>query len=357
MSYIYIVTDLETGDIREELPLTSFKFGRVIGGAAGWTAKAPLFTPGFNKFTEAVIGPGRSAIWVMKNGVTQFGGIIWSVQANVKERTIQLGGSDHWSYFSKRFLTSNQTFTDVDQFQIVRDLLAVAQNNSINTIGYTASSGTSGVNRTVEYLGDDNRSYTDMVSELANKTNGFDFTSVALGDPASGFTAQLQMANRIGIEVNVTFQLGKNIESLTFSRDAWDMGNHIIVTGRTTDPDGEIIPQIEYASDAPSLNSYPQLDLKRASPLQGEGLDRYADALLLANKTPREQISMTVRADDTDAVFGSYSIGDDVRVIGDYGYATFDGRYRILSMSVEIDDRGKETITLNLTDVNDTVVF
>lgn len=357
--YSYILTSLLDGSIREEIPLESIKYSRPISDSGGFTATAPLWTgatiDAFNKITRTNIQPSNTELWVLRDGVVIWGGIIWTVKASVENRRLTIGGQDHWSYFSHRLFDKRQTWTNIEQFTIVKNVLDYAQSKPNGDIGLVVPTATaSGVTRTQRVYRNEYRRVADVITELAELENGFDFTIDYSGDIQSGFTKTFSIATRRGRRLaNTTFAIGKNVELLSYDEDGTSMANTVVAIGAGQ---GSQMRR-SVATDATQFATFPLLEtVFTHKSLQTTALVNALAAEELKRRTeaPRS-VGVKVVSEDPDAHIGSFIAGDDVKVHCDYGWLNIDEYMRIMSYDVTIDAAGKETIDVKLTQVEGTV--
>ena len=365
-NYIYLLADLKTGDIMEELPLINVSFGQTLNGPTPFTASAPMqtghITPGqlvhgfsWDKMQQSNIKPGARLIHVLRDGKPMYSGLLYKAQADPLSRVMNLSGSDHLSYFDRRRLNKTMNFTGIDQFQIVRDLTDEMQTNTYGDLGIQVTSGSSGVTRTRKFEGVERWRFGDALNGLAGQSDGFDYTMKASGNVASGIVPTLTLGNRLGQDNrNWVLQLGKNCESLSYTEDATNMANAYTILGN-----GNSDERPTYTAANPgSLNTYPQFDeVRNSESLEEESanLRTEAYAYLAAYQTPVRTAVIRIRPDDPDIKFGAINVGDSVRFIASYGWLEFDDIFRIMQMNITIDQNGTENVVVTLTQLDSTV--
>jgi hypothetical protein len=102
VEYRYFLTDLLSNDIISEVPFKGVSFERANRRAGSFSGSIPFIeaTKGLNLY-EATM-PGRTGIYIMRNGVCVWGGIIWSRTYDVANRTMEVQGGEFMSYFYHR---------------------------------------------------------------------------------------------------------------------------------------------------------------------------------------------------------------------------------------------------------------
>ena len=145
-TYRYLFADLLTNEIIAELPLTGVSFTQQLnqsGTLNGHVLLSALNSAEFNVNASTI--PGRSAIYVDRNGDLIWGGIIWNRTYNSAEQVLSLTAREFESYFERRRISTTDTFTNTDQLVIARTLIDDAQLVPSGDIGVITGSETSGV--------------------------------------------------------------------------------------------------------------------------------------------------------------------------------------------------------------------
>lgn len=102
VKYKYIVTDLLTDTILAELPLEGVSFTRALKDAGAFSGNIPVVAANDYLDVYETTMPGRTSLYVLRDDVCVWGGIIWSRNYNIKERTLSLNGNEFTSYLHKR---------------------------------------------------------------------------------------------------------------------------------------------------------------------------------------------------------------------------------------------------------------
>lgn len=102
VEYRYFLTDLLSNQVISEVPFKGVSFERVNRRAGSFSGSIPFLeaTKGLDLY-EATM-PGRTGVYVMRNGVCVWGGIIWSRTYDVASRTMDVQGGEFMSYFYHR---------------------------------------------------------------------------------------------------------------------------------------------------------------------------------------------------------------------------------------------------------------
>jgi len=100
--YRYYTADLLTNKILSEIPFRQVSYERALKGAGAFTGKIPIIeaTRSFDIYTSTF--PGNTALYVLRDGVCVWGGIIWSRSYNLVEKALVVNASEFTSYFYHR---------------------------------------------------------------------------------------------------------------------------------------------------------------------------------------------------------------------------------------------------------------
>lgn len=105
----YFTTDLLTNTVLAELPFTGVSYERAIKGAGAFSGTIPAIpkTEGFDIYENTM--PGKTGLYVVRDGECVWGGIIWSRSYNVKEKTLSVNANEFTSYFHHRVIWKTWT--------------------------------------------------------------------------------------------------------------------------------------------------------------------------------------------------------------------------------------------------------
>ena len=102
VDYRYFLTDLLSNQVISEVPFKGVSYERANRRAGSFSGSIPFIeaTKGLDLY-EATM-PGRTGLYIMRNGVCVWGGIIWTRSYDVATRTMEVNGSEFISYFYRR---------------------------------------------------------------------------------------------------------------------------------------------------------------------------------------------------------------------------------------------------------------
>ena len=309
------------------------------------SAEASFSTP---DLTLSTFTPGRIGIFIERDAVVVWSGILWTLNLDVGNNTAT-GACEGWhSYFARRFLRATKVYsasTD-DQAFIAKDLIDWAQAQSGGDIGVsTADVVNTGIKRDRTYYGYERKNIGELVEQLGEVENGFDWYYSTAKTNGTYDTRFLILYPTTGRVTPVRFEMGANVELLKCTVDSTSMAHRVEATGA-----GEGIHiRSANAVDAASLLSFPLLEdqLSFSDVTSTTTLGQHANKRLALTKKPVIIPTLSVNP-DADPAFGSYSVGDQVRVAGSYGLLDLDAQYRITTISVSVDLSGMESISLDL---------
>lgn len=135
IEYRYFLTDLLTNSVISEIPFKGVSYERAnrkAGSFSGTISFIPA-TKALNLY-EATM-PGRTGLYIVRNGVCVWGGIIWSRSYDVITKELQIDGSEFISYFYHRniwqTLVYGTDFTGVTSYRIDNNTATVTTDGKI----------------------------------------------------------------------------------------------------------------------------------------------------------------------------------------------------------------------------------
>lgn len=353
--YTYLACDLMTNSVIAELPLSDVKFDLTLNGAGSFSATLPL-----RDQRVAAIGPiaatepSRTALYVDRDGVLVWGGIVWTRQYSNDTGLLTIGGNEFWSYFRRRFISVTYAVNNADQLHIAQDLCLGAQSDPKGNIGVAVGAETSGVLRSYTAYSYELKPVGEAVEELSQLDRGFDFgidVQYVAGVPTKALHLGYPRRGRTAAANNLVFTFPGNIVDFSWEEDGTAQSTYLYVQGV-----GEGDSMIRSIVSAPDQldAGYPRLDgsiaLKDATD-QTTANDR-ARAESAATKVAVTVPQIVVRG-NVEPVLGSYQVGDDIRIAIEPGNPRFpaglDTVQRITNISVQPQDSNSaEIVTLSL---------
>jgi hypothetical protein len=150
-TYRYLTTDLLTNTVIAELPLTGVTWGQALNDAGQFQGHMMLSDSRItnvlgtynasNQFTlDYVTTPAKVGLYVERDGVIVWGGVIWSRQYDSLSQTMSLGAREFDSYLQRRRFSETKAWvTGTDQSTIVKYILDAMNNAPYGNIGIDTS--------------------------------------------------------------------------------------------------------------------------------------------------------------------------------------------------------------------------
>jgi len=357
-TYRYLFADLLTNSILAELPITGVNFTQQLNTSGTFTGH--LLLSGVDAEALNVSAgtiPGRTAIYVDRNGVLVWGGVLWNREYNSTEQTLTFQAREFESYFERRKITTTQVFNNVDQLTIANTLINQAQSTTAGNIGVTTTVATSGVLVSRTYYGYELKNVYQGIQDLSKQLNGFDFNILVAYDGGGNPTKRLVLSYpKSGTTYSATnpnapvFQFPSgNVVEYQYPEDAAIAANIVYGLGAGSN-EGKLIVT---ATDTTLLSSgWPILEQEAnySDITDANMLASLATGQITATSYPPTTLRV-VAPPSQNPVFGTYVIGDECRVIiTDNRFpTTLDAIYRLVALSVTPGEDGPERITLTLT--------
>lgn len=348
--YRYFVADLLTGTVKDELPFSNVSFSRVLDRPGNFGATIPTRHV---KATDDNLAPSRTAIYVQRDDVIIWGGILWTRSADIGAAGLATVGAEGiWSYWAGpatsqnrgRFLKVDKNYVNVDQLFVARDLLAWSMARP-GSLQMALGSETSGALVSRQFFGYERRNIGQEIQTQAAEANGYDFSidSAWSGNTIEN-TYRLYSPMR-GRRLDLVFELGVNISSLTEQVDGTTQTNDVEYMGAGTGA----ATLFGHAQDYTLVGSaYPVFESEyqdTSNSLQW-ALDAEAKSLLADNVLPFESLPTLTATVTPNVQPGVWVEGDFVQVKAQDGLVDVDGWYRITSYTVTVGPDGSESVSL-----------
>ncbi|QIG57834.1 minor tail protein [Microbacterium phage PauloDiaboli] len=100
--YRYYTADLLTNEILAEIPLRGVSYACALKAGGKFSGKIPVTSETSSMKLYGSTMPGNTALYVMRNGVCVWGGIIWARSYDLDSKDLQISASEFTSYFYHR---------------------------------------------------------------------------------------------------------------------------------------------------------------------------------------------------------------------------------------------------------------
>jgi hypothetical protein len=367
--YRYLFADLLTNQVIAELPLTGVSFGQQLNAVGTMTAHllvSGVNTTGLNVLNATI--PGRTAVYIDRNGGLVWGGILWQREYTSSDQLIKLTAREFLSYFERRRITTGSgtaygalAYTGIDQLQIAQSLVSNASSAASGNIGLlynqdSLSTNVSGITLSRVYYNYEVKTVFNAVSDLSKQTNGFDFEISVYydggGNPAKSFNTYYPRSGIMYSSTNPSapvFELGGNIAEYDYLEDGSKAINQIYALGAGSN-EGKLISI--YADATKLFTGWGLLedqanysDITDPTVLSGLAVGQ-------VKAVSYPPITLKIVAPPyVDPTYPSYELGDEVRVrITDAFFPSgYDAIFRIIGLTVAPGEDGPERITLTVT--------
>lgn len=326
--------DASDGPVIEEIKFASWKFNEAFNLPGGWTC---TLATSDEKASPEYLAKERHCVFACLGDRILFPGMLWEVEVSADLKELKVGGQGIWSYWrdGKRNISKGDGNADdgfdwtnsPDQFQIVTQLMAVAQaddgeNVGLSVVGHPPLSG---VTRSLKIDRTELKGYAEVVEDFAKTDDGFDFAvNGAWVHGVPKLTLDLYYPQRGSVLEN-PWHLGSHV---TLSKPwAESPGANRVDAMGATGPDGK--PLIQRAS-APAVDTIRIDRVVRFTDITDE-TTLLAQAKGERRRALRPQVSTTVQVQNHEvAGLGTFSVGDTVDLVGDIGYKQVDMPFRIV---------------------------
>jgi hypothetical protein len=334
-----------------ELPITSVAVTETLNDSGSATVSLPLRIEDpetLATVTEANLDTATTLVWVEREGILIWGGILWGISGSVEGNVLTLSASGFHSYVRRRIMRIRASYSGQDQLAIARSLIQLVEvvNGSLGIIG-TSDTNVSGRTRVRLYNAWDRKSFGEAIEDLAAVEFGFDFYyDVAYGDDGVTPTVEFRTTfPALGFQTNYVFDINSNAEALSFSRDGSRRTNEVDALGSGEGP----LKRVQTRTNTAALASEPLLQsvISVSDVNTDPSLSIHAGRSLSRGSASAVQYTIKVDPAGTPP-HTAYRVGDIVELRADYGYLDDSGSYRIVEKTVAAEGGG-EAVTLTLT--------
>ncbi|MFJ5291371.1 MULTISPECIES: hypothetical protein [unclassified Streptomyces] len=356
--YRAVFCDLRTDRVLDVLPLTETKFDDYIGKSGSLSATVPLPDAALAGRARAALVPGRTAVWLERDGDIWWGGVLWTCTPSSDERgrvqvEFQAGTFD--SYLDHRILAQDVSYTALDQFEIARLLVAHAQEQPGGDIGIQLGHEMSGVARDCVLAYSSLTRIRELLDQQAQLADGFEWRVHCYRDAEGRRAKRLQLGHPTITTSSFDIVLDHPGQVITYSLPADSTVQADVWVARGDSPNtdqSEESQPLTVAVESPGdlADGWPRLEsTSDHSGVTDEAtLRSLAGAELARQRMPEVIPEITVRLDGriSPALLGA---GIRLRLRDLWHQEPQDERYRIVGIAVEPPQRTKaETATLYL---------
>jgi hypothetical protein len=270
VNYRYFLTDLVSNAVLAEVPFSGVNYERQLRKAGAFSGTIPVIaaTTKLNLYESTM--PGRTGLYVMRNDVCVWGGIVWARSYSESSKSLSVDASEFTSYFYHRHiwqtLVYGSEFIGISSFSVTNGVATIntetahgfSQNNFVKvTFTNPSVDGTHKVTdvttTSFSYIvAAPNVVSTTITSGAARKLiDTYDFVRDLLFQVATDISVTTEA--RTGFFANDVIEPGKTLEISVISKKR-DEG---LVTIKTLE-DHELVPgqEFELVEVDSTLNGY-----------------------------------------------------------------------------------------------------
>lgn len=322
-TYRYMIGDLLTNTVDLELPLFGVFYSRRLNKAGNATFSYNLGnkSPNGTEIRDVDIlnytKPGRSCLWIERNGALIWGGIIWSrtyqSQANVMSYTAQT----FESYFYAQVIEVVQRFTATDQRSILAALVTHMQAKPYANIGLIIPGAFTGtpITRSATFYSYNGWTYGKAIEFLINFADGFDYTIDVSYDVNNNKVKTLSIGNVLGqsiVNTQLAFDYPGNIKNYWYPESASNAATSILAYGAG---DGASTRRTKYIMQDLLNDGYPDLQQTYDNKDVGNINTLIAKAKAIGDLIKVPIIVATFEINpEMEPTFGSWNIGDYAKI-------------------------------------------
>lgn len=316
----YVFGDLKTGEIIQEIPMFGVTITDLLNryGELGGSYQLDMTGKRNDELVAASI-PGRCYVVVELDEKAVWGGIVWTRTYQATSKTLQLYCKSFEAYPNERFIRTSINYNNVDQATIFLNLWQQMQSVTHGSLSVELPSNIpTGITKSLVVEPEDYKTYGQVISSLADGANGFDWQIdvvragnayrriLRMGYPTLGVpvTDSIYVLEYPGAVIN--YWATERISSAGTHVDVLGAGDgKKMITGRYIHNDLLASGWVEFDVDVPYKDVTSQSILDDLT--LTEGLNR---------RPPATVIKAEVKI-DLDPVFGSYNLGDFMKIVID----------------------------------------
>lgn len=357
--YRFLFHDLKTNLLVGEVPLAgvSYEPGLLLGDGP-FSATLPRLSSGDAAGLDVLgaTAPARRFLYVERDGVLVYAGIVWTRRYNSRAGAFTIAGSEPSSYLRRRRWTpANRSYVTVSDQTIFADLVNDAMSGYGSSIGLRATvAGGPGNLRTRTFLAGELNPIAQNVDALAEEAPGFEWANeVARPDPAGEPDVILAGAwpyrGRPAASSGLVWEYPGNVLEFDWPEDAGVTANLVWGLGQAAATNLDL-SAYSWAVERISVEGYPLLeDVLTASQVRDAAhLQRLTDTDRLRRDAPTVLPVLKVSPSLFPAV-GDYVTGDRFMAYLDDPRRfpePWAGVLRLVSRKVTVDRAGVETVEL-----------
>lgn len=247
VDYRYVLTDTLTDDIVAEIPFVDVSYSTAINEAGSFSGSFPV-TPetSVQELYENTL-PGKTSLYVLRNGVCVWGGIISARSYDVKEKILDVTADEFLSYLDRRVMWKTWSTEYVCNIEIFED--PAVSGRMIGKVTLTGSDTheefnlVAGKSKVWLSFGTELAAYSGQFTVLDDATYGIDTSNYLFFH----FAAYYRPPGGINFRPMKAANISSEIASVRFRQDTDDYLN-ILLTEHFSDDIKDLTFANEYIS-------------------------------------------------------------------------------------------------------------
>ncbi|MFD7257817.1 hypothetical protein [Streptomyces sp. NPDC059874] len=337
--YRVIQISARDGAFVRELPVTGIVYAETLNGDGSASVGIPLTCPEADP--ESLI-PGISGLIIERNGVPAWGGIVWTMAADLAAGTLTLNAAGFHSYYKGRVLHDGYTRRG-DQTALIKDWINAC--NADNGVGTDVSAlANTGRERFRTWTQFELKNVAEAIQELAEDDGGFNFRYVPY--TGGGFHGhRLVMSPRGGAVIPSALVHGTNCDVTQVSYDSASMATRAYAVG-ADNGNGTKLVGITDNLDLATRMATKHVVASFSDVKHTETLLNKSAAIISAGREPVAIPALTLYPNVFDPT--TFIPGDSGPVQVDCGYVALLDDFVITERRTSVDANGTEITTLAL---------
>lgn len=313
---------------------TGRKYGKMLNRGSAFSFELDINDP---KCTADILAGGQNYIKYYRGTRLEWSGRILYRAAKLSDggEKIDIQCFDWFTLFKKKLITTEESYSSTNEGAILQDLVTYFQTPSNGSLGITFGVNSSTSTRDKEYI---DKSVYDAFIEMSEILDGVDFEITP--------NRVLNIYDKKSTDRSAThiFEYGVNLKSLDEVYDWTDLKNDLKGYGADT--------LVRTADDGSSQSTYGRMQSIESftDDILTATLDRHLDDVLRTNAGPVVAYKCVLLPDALPE-FGTYEIGDVVKLKANKGIVNVNKSVRIYGWNVAISDSGEEEIELIISPV------
>jgi hypothetical protein len=358
--YTYLVTDLATNAIREELRFGGVTYETALNARGAFSGSLSRRAAGA---TRDVLQEGSTGLYVVRDGSPVWGGYITRIDADSKGADLRVAGVGHLGYYDRRYLREDRTYTAVEQATIMADLIRYCNGEASLTYGpsvgpfsgipMVVSAPATGTTRDRAYVGNERPFIGDLLRKITEVDGGPDMevvtTMVADALGRRSFVNTFTVWARKGsLTPTVTLEFGGSCDQYAVGYNA-----ESLITRAEAMNDADSADRLIAASNESGTLAWDGMTT-RSGVTDLATLQSWADRLRATFSG--SLVTPVLEGNGNRLSPLDLAVGDLCRARIADGYVQVDGTYRVVGRRVSVGGGGSERVAFGLADPTDTGV-